>query len=185
MDFPFLPLLGLAIGLSMDCAAVAAAKGLSVRRLSWRNALWMASMFGSFQLVMPVLGYFLGAALGPLVERWDHWIAFGLLAGIGLKMIFDAFGEGEEDGADPFRWGVLLGLSIATSVDSFAAGVVLPMLEAPLAPSVVLIGVTAALLTLVGLWAGRRFGSFLGQRLDVLGGVILLGLAVKTLAEHL
>jgi len=184
MDFPLLPLLGLATGLSMDCAAVAAVKGLAVPRVSWRNALWMAAMFGGFQFAMPLLGYLLGVSLGPLVERWDHWIAFGLLTGIGLKMIHEAR-ETKEVGPSPFAWGILLGLSLATSVDSFAAGVVLPMLEAPLLASVLLIGATAATFTLAGLWAGRTFGSLLGRRLDALGGLILLGLAVKTLAEHL
>lgn len=186
MDFPFLPLFGLALGLSMDCAAVAAARALSVRRLSWRNALWMAGLFGGFQAAMPVLGFLLGASLGPLVEAWDHWIAFALLGGIGAKMVYEALvGEHEENPADPFRWEVLLGLALATSVDSFAAGVVLPLVDAPFLASILLIGATAFALTLVGLWAGRSFGSYLGRRLDALGGLILIGLAVKTLVEHL
>lgn len=187
MDLPFLPLLGLALGLSMDCAAVAAAKGLATPRLTWKKALSMAAMFGAFQAIMPLLGYFLGATLGPVLGRWDHWIAFVLLAGIGIKMLYEAFegeNEGEEKG-DSFRFGVLLGLSLATSIDSFAAGVVLPLVEAPLLVSVLMIGGTTIVLTLAGAWAGRRFGKLLGRRLDVLGGIILLALAAKTLFEHL
>lgn len=188
LELPFLSLIGLALGLSMDCAAVAAAKGLAVPRLSPRNVASMMGFFGGFQSLMLLLGFGLGAALGPLVERWDHWIAFALLAGIGIKMIFEAFEDEEERrerGEDPFRWGVLLGLAVATSVDSFAAGIVLPMMEAPLAFSVALVGATAALLTALGLWAGRSMGKLFGRRLEVLGGIILLGLGVKTLAEHL
>lgn len=187
MELPLFSLFGLAVGLSMDCAAVAAARGLSAPRLGWRNVLWMSGMFGGFQAFMPVLGFLLGASIGPMVERWDHWIAFALLGGIGGKMILEAIrGEGEEEAkGDPFRWGVLFGLAVATSVDSFAAGIVLPMMEAPLFFSILLIGATAALLTALGLLAGRRFGTLLGRRLDALGGVVLLGLAVKTLVEHL
>ena len=97
-----------------------------------------------------------------------------------------ARGEEEEgDAADPFRWGILFGLAVATSIDSFAAGIVLPMLGAPLFLSVTLIGATAFALTAFGLWAGRRFGALLGRRLDALGGLVLIGLAVKTLVEHL
>jgi len=187
MEFPLLSLLGLATGLSMDCAAVAAVRGLSSPRLRWRNVLWMSGMFGGFQALMPVLGFLLGASLGPLVERWDHWIAFLLLGGIGGKMLHEAL-HGEEDEsetADPFRWGILFGLAVATSIDSFAAGIVLPMLGAPLLFSVALIGATAFAFTAFGLWAGRRFGGIFGRRLDALGGVVLIGLAVKTLVEHL
>lgn len=187
MDFPLFSLLGLAAGLSMDCAAVAAVRGFSTPRLRWRNVLWMSGMFGGFQALMPVLGFLLGASLGPLVERWDHWIVFFLLTGIGGKMLHEAArGEEEEgDAADPFRWGILFGLAVATSIDSFAAGIVLPMLGAPLFLSVTLIGATAFALTAFGLWAGRRFGALLGRRLDALGGLVLIGLAVKTLVEHL
>lgn len=188
MEFSFLSLAGLALGLSMDCAAVAAAKGLSVRRLSAGDVFKMSATFGGFQMLMPVLGFLLGASLGPLVERWDHWIAFVLLAGIGLKMLYEASVREEEEEAEetkPFRWSVLLGLALATSVDAFAAGVVLPVMRAPLLASVFTIGATAAGLTLFGLWAGRRFGALLGRRLDALGGVVLLGLSVKTLLEHL
>lgn len=189
MELPLFSLFGLAVGLSMDCAAVAAARGLSAPRLGWRNVLWMSGMFGGFQAFMPVLGFLLGASIGPLVERWDHWIAFALLGGIGGKMIVEAVRGEEEDEDemkdDPFRCGVLFGLAVATSVDSFAAGIVLPMMEAPLFFSILLIGATAALLTALGLLAGRRFGTLLGRRLDALGGVVLLGLAVKTLVEHL
>src|SRR5690606_3964059 len=129
MELPLFSLFGLAVGLSMDCAAVAAARGLSAPRLGWRNVLWMSGMFGGFQAFMPGLGFLLGASIGPMVERWDHWIAFALLGGIGGKMILEAIrGEGEEEAkGDPFRWGVLFGLAVATSVDSFAAGIVLPM----------------------------------------------------------
>lgn len=182
----------LALGLAMDATAVSAARGLVVPELRARHVLLVSVYFGGFQALMPLLGWIVGASVGPLVQAWDHWVAFVLLGAIGGKMLWDAWGaEGEtEPGddtprADPFGAKVMLALALATSIDAFAVGVTLPMLRAPLALSIATIGITTALLSALGLLAGRRFGALLGKRLEVVGGIVLVGLGTKILVEHL
>ncbi len=182
-------ILALAVGLAMDATAVSAARGMAVPRIRLRHALLVALFFGGFQALMPVVGYVIGARIGPLVERWDHWIAFLLLGAIGAKMLWEARASGDPaDGradGDVFALDVMLVLAVATSIDALAVGITLPMLDAPLGLSVATIGVTTAVLCVLGLVLGRRAGAMLGRRLDVLGGLILIGLGVKILVEHL
>ena len=182
-------ILALALGLAMDATAVAAARGLAVPRILPRHVVLVATLFGGFQALMPLLGWLLGSAIGPTVQAWDHWIAFALLVAIGGKMLWEARGSSSEDSAaptgDPFGWRVMLVLAIATSIDAFAVGITLPMLGAPLLLSLATIGVTTAVLSAAGLYAGRRFGALLGPRLDVVGGLVLIALGVKILVEHL
>ncbi|MGC4000228.1 MAG: manganese efflux pump MntP family protein [Anaeromyxobacter sp.] len=197
----FLAILVLAVGLSMDAMAVSAARGLAVRRLQWRHAGLVAAFFGGFQALMPVLGFALGSWLGQVVEDWDHWIAFVLLLGVGLKMLHEAWEAAREARAqlaDPeraarerpdddalFGLRVMLVLAVATSIDAFAVGITLPLLGAPLLTSIATIGVTTALLSALGLLAGRRFGAMLGGRLDAFGGLALIALGAKILRDHL
>jgi putative Mn2+ efflux pump MntP len=208
--YDVLSILILAVGLAMDSAAAAASIGVTAGRTTWRQKITVAGIFGAGQVVMPLLGWLLGSAFGRYVRAWDHWIAFVLLAGIGGKMIHDAWGgpsDAEDDvapapagatgaveapgatvatGAAPLaRPGVLLLTAVATSVDSFAAGIALPLIEAPLVLSVAVIGGITAAMSALGLWAGGRFGGMLGSRLDVLGGAVLIGLGCKILVEHL
>lgn len=177
----------LALGLAMDATAVSAARGLALPAIRARHVLLVAGFFGGFQALMPVLGWLLGARIGPLVQAWDHWIAFVLLAFVGGKMLWEARGAGEdqESSVDHFALRSMVVLAIATSIDALAVGITLPMLDAPFLLSVVTIGVVTALLSAVGLFAGRHFGALLGRRLDLAGGVVLIGLGSKILIEHL
>jgi manganese efflux pump family protein len=175
----------LAVGLAMDATAVAAARGLAVPRIRLRHVVLVATLFGGFQALMPLLGWLLGRRVGPFVEAWDHWIAFGLLVAIGGKMLWEAREDKPPPEGELFAWRAMILLAIATSVDALAAGFTLPMLDAPIAVTLATIGVTTALLSVAGLYAGRRLGSKLGKRLDVLGGLVLIGLGTKTLVEHL
>jgi putative Mn2+ efflux pump MntP len=190
-------IVALALGLAMDATAVAAAKGLAAPRIRIRDAITVATYFGGFQALMPLLGWFLGARIGPAVAAWDHWIAFILLGGVGGKMLWEAWQEkkqkhgepdhgdrGHED-RDRFGFRNMITLAVATSIDAFAVGVTLPMLNAPLVSSMVTIGITTAVLSAAGLFAGRRFGAILGPRLDAIGGLVLIGLGAKILVEHL
>ena len=189
---PFLSILALAVGLSMDAAAVAAARGLATPVLRPRPGLLVALFFGGFQGLMPWLGFLLGTSLGPLVQAFDHWIAFVLLVGLGAKMLWEARGGADNDdsskdqapAADLWNLRTLLLLAVATSIDAFAVGVMLPMLQAPLLLSVLTIGVTTAVLSALALLAGRRLGALLGSRLDAVGGLVLVGLGIKILVEH-
>lgn len=179
-------ILFLSVGLAMDAMAVAAARGLATPKLLPRHVLLVSLFFGGFQAAMPLLGWAIGASVGPMVQAWDHWIAFVLLSAIGGKMLWEARGESDAlPKGELYGLKVMLVLAIATSIDALIAGVTLPMMNAPLLLTITTIGVTTALLSALGLFAGRKFGSLLGKRLDVVGGVVLIGLGVKTLVEHL
>lgn len=183
----FASLLLLAVGLAMDATAVAAARGLAAPRVRARDVLLVGAFFGGFQALMPLVGWLVGATFGRAVAEWDHWIAFVLLAGIGVKMLVEARKppEARADGDRPFAPKLLLVLAIATSIDALAAGVALPMLDVSLAPALLTIGVTTALLSGAGVVVGRRVGAALGRRLDAFGGIVLIGLGIKILMEHL
>lgn len=193
MKFP--SILFLAVGLAMDATAVAAARGMAVSSVRTNQVLSVALFFGGFQAAMPVIGWAIGARIGPYVEAWDHWIAFVLLVAIGGKMLWEARSSTNDEAltesrraerdASLFSPKVMVVLAIATSIDALAAGLTLPLLEAPLVLSIVTIGVTTALLSALGLFAGRRFGAVLGRRLDAAGGLVLIGLGTKILLEHL
>jgi putative Mn2+ efflux pump MntP len=186
-------ILTLSVGLAMDAVAVSAARGLATPAIRVHHAVRVAFFFGSFQAGMPVLGWLIGSRIGPAVATWDHWIAFSLLTGIGLKMLHEAR-TGGTPGTTPDRAATerqlfgakaMLLLAVATSIDAFAVGVTLPMMDAPFALSIVTIGVTTAILSALGLVAGRRFGALLGRRLDAFGGIVLVALGTKILIEHL
>jgi manganese efflux pump family protein len=178
----------LAFGLSMDAMAVAAARGFAVKRVTVRHVALVAGFFGGFQALMPLLGWILGSRVGHAIAAWDHWVVFAVLGGIGGKMLWESFHEDAEEPLDErsaFALRVMLLLAIATSIDALAAGFTLPLMGAPLGLSLLAIGVTTAVLSGLGLFVGHRFGAALGKRLDALGGVVLIGLGLKTLVEHL
>lgn len=171
----------------MDAAAVATVRGATSKQLRALHFALVALYFGGSQALMPLMGYWLGSQLGSRFAEWDHWIAFVLLGAIGAKMLYEVATatDDEEVPLDAFRPRLMIPLAIATSVDAFAVGATLPMLGAPLALSVVTIGVVTALLSMVGLGAGHRFGRALGKRFEAIGGVVLILLGVKILIEHL
>ena len=185
----------LSVGLAMDAAAVAAARGLLLPRIELRHVLLIALFFGGFQAFMPMLGYALGASVGKWIQAWDHWIVFVLLGGLGVRMLREAFepvpseagatGAAIRGNGDPFALPVLVTLALATSIDALAAGITLPLLGASLLSSAAAIGVITAVLSVLGLFVGRRFGAALGRKLDIVGGLALIGLGTKTLIEHL
>jgi putative Mn2+ efflux pump MntP len=175
----------------MDAAAVAAARGLLLARIQLRHVVFTSLFFGGFQALMPMLGYVLGASVGRWIEAWDHWLVFVLLGGLGVRMLREASAQAEDaepaagSGSDPFALPVMFTLAIATSIDALAAGITLPLLGAPMLSSCAAIGVITAVLSVAGLYVGRRFGGALGRRLDVAGGLVLIALGLKTLIEHL
>ena len=174
----------------MDAAAVSAARGIATPRIAMRHIALVAAFFGGFQALMPMIGWVLGARLGPYIQAWDHWIAFALLGGIGGKMLWEA--REDDDGESPvgaeaelYGLRVMLLLAVATSIDALAVGVTLPMLNAPFLTSMLTIGLTTATLSVAALFAGKRFGHLLGKRMDVVGGLVLIALGAKILFEHL
>ena len=181
-------ILVLSVGLAMDATAVAAARGLACTRVRFRDAAAVAVFFGGAQALMPLGGWLIGRKLGPIVQTWDHWIAFTLLGALGVKMLLEAravSGEPSAPIADPFGLRIMLGLAIATSIDAAAVGVTLPMLDAPLLLSLSTIGITTAVLSVAGLLLGRRLGALFGRGLDAFGGLVLIAMGTKILIEHL
>ena len=143
-------------------------------------------LFGGFQAGMAALGWLAGLWVGPYIAAWDHWVAFGLLVAIGGKMLIDAWRR--DDAKRPPPPGTMtlyLGLALATSIDAAAAGITLPLV--PVAPwlSLLLIGAITAACTLIGFVAGRFAGKHLGSRLSMLGGLVLIAIAVQLLVHHL
>jgi len=192
---PLMTLLLLALGLAMDATAVSIASALAAPRVRARDALLLSALFGLFQALMPVIGWVVGAQFANAIAAWDHWLAFVLLAGIGAKMLHEAYthhhlGEGEaqkagETARNPFHLGRLLVMALATSIDALAAGVTLPVLNVHIATAAAIIGGITFVLCLLGVSVGRRFGQPLEGKLDILGGLVLIGLGIKTLLEHL
>lgn len=182
----------LALGLSMDATAVAMTSGFTAPRVRPRDALLLALLFGLSQGVMPLIGWAAGVQFSQSLRDWDHWVAFVLLGGIGAKMLHDALRYEEhaasaapKDPRSPFDLHMLVLLALATSIDALVAGLTLPLLEVPPLAAAAFIGGTTFVLSLAGVETGRRFGDRLGKKLDVVGGLVLIGLGLKTLIEHL
>ena len=182
-----LTLLGIAVGLAMDAFAVSIGIGLGPRRVDARTTVRLAWHFGFFQFLMPILGWLAGLSLERWISGVDHWVAFGLLAAIGGKMIYEALYGDEEKRAekDPTRGASLVVLSVATSIDALAVGLSLALLGVQIWYPALIIGVVAFAFTAVGLHIGRRFGTLLGKRMEIVGGLILIGIGVKILVDHL
>ena len=183
----FLTILGIAVGLGMDAFAVAIAVGTRLERLCARPVFRLSFHFGLFQFLMPILGWFAGSRIQYLIESFDHWVAFGLLVFIGGKMVKES--RSRDDGnvsmRDPTRkWSLVL-LSIATSIDALAVGLGLAVLRVEIVYPSVVIGVVAAAMTMVGMVFGRQLGRRFGKRMELLGGLILIAIGIKIVADHL
>ncbi|MCI9409612.1 MAG: manganese efflux pump [Oscillospiraceae bacterium] len=184
----FLELFLIAIGLSADAFSVSVCKGLNMRKLNLKHAYLIALFFGVFQAVMPLIGYLLGTGFSEYIEKFDHWIAFALLAFIGGKMVIEAIREkdgGPEEKTDALSTGELTVLAVATSIDALAVGITFAFLKVNILPSVLLIGVTTFALSLGGVLLGNRFGAKYKTKAEVAGGVILVLIGLKILLEHL
>ncbi len=177
----------LALGLSMDAVAVSISSGMCRPEAGTWRLLRMPLAFGFFQALMPFLGWLGGASLVAHVARWDHWLAFALLTGIGGKMLWDAWrGDDDDcDTSDPFAWGRLLVLSVATSIDALAAGLTIALIDLPVGLSLTIIGGTTTILCLPAVLLSRRLGVRWAGRAEVVGGLVLIGIGSKILMDHL
>ncbi len=183
----FFELFLIGIGLSMDAFAVSICKGLSMQKIDKKYTLCIGLAFGGFQAIMPLTGYLLGSQFAGYIERFDHWIAFILLAFIGFNMIRESREEEEEE-EKPFA-GVnvkeLLILAVATSIDALAVGVTFAFLEVSIVPAITLIGCTTFVISVAGVYVGNVFGARYKSRAELTGGVILILIGLKILLEHL
>ncbi|MCI8642858.1 MAG: manganese efflux pump MntP family protein [Lachnospiraceae bacterium] len=181
----FITLFVLAVGLSMDAFAVAVCKGLAMKKMSWKNAVIVGLWFGTFQALMPVIGYFLGVSFADRIKSVDHWIAFVLLALIGGNMIREAFGKEEERASADLDVKTMFIMAVATSIDALAVGVTFAFLDQNMPLAVSLIGVTTFMLSMLGVKVGNLFGVKYKSKAEFIGGLILILLGAKILLEHL
>ncbi|NMB36976.1 MAG: manganese efflux pump [Bacteroidales bacterium] len=181
----FLELFIIAVALSMDAFAVSVAKGLSVERLRPRNIVSVALWFGGFQGLMPVIGFYLGVSFASFVDHVDHWIAFVLLALIGINMIRGAFSKKEDKISADFSFRTMLMMAIATSIDAFAVGVSFSFFNANIWTAALLIALTTALFSAIGIYVGNIFGGRFRSVAEFAGGFILLLVGIKILIEHI
>lgn len=185
----FVTLLLLALGLSADAFAVAVTNGICSRKVTKRNALATALTFGIFQGAMPVLGFFLGKTFSDIVSRYQHWIALFLLGAIGVNMLVDAIKELKNPETscglkEIFTPKNLIMQGIATSIDALAAGVSLAVMKINITISALLIGMVTFLCCSLGVYIGKKFGSLLGLRARLFGGIILLIIGLKIFVEN-
>lgn len=184
MSFAEILLIG--IGLSMDAFSVSVCKGLTTKKFSWRMALICGLWFGFFQALMPVIGFFLGVQFEQYITSVDHWIAFGLLFLIGANMIREAvWGKGDQENNGALDFKTMLLLAIATSIDALAVGVSFACIQVNIWSSVLIIGLTTFLFSMIGVKIGNMFGSRFERSAGIIGGIILILIGLKILLEHL
>lgn len=174
----------LAIALSMDAFAVSICKGLSMKKMSWKNAAIAGLYFGGFQAGMPLIGYLLGVQFKHLITSIDHWIAFVLLAFIGISMIKESREESENLN-DSFDVKTMFLLAVATSIDALAVGVTFAFLTVDIVPAVSFIGIVTFVFSFVGIKIGNVFGAKYKSKAELAGGIILILIGLKILLEHL
>ncbi|OGR04048.1 MAG: hypothetical protein A2511_10940 [Deltaproteobacteria bacterium RIFOXYD12_FULL_50_9] len=178
----------IALALALDAFAVALAAGVSLPSVNSRHLFRLAWHFGLFQAMMNIIGWTAGLSFRELIESFDHWVAFGLLILVGLRMIYEAI-HGVDDQnkkADPTRGKTLVVLAVATSIDSLAVGLSFSLLKIEIIKPALIIGVVAALLTAVGLMLGRllKTASRLGAKVEIAGGLVLIAIGIRILFDH-
>lgn len=172
----------LAVGLSMDAFAVSVCKGLSLGNIKLKHMCIAGAWFGGFQALMPLIGYFLGRFFADMIEQYDHWVAFILLALIGGNMVKEAFGEEEHMDCSMTAKSMFI-LAVATSIDALAVGVTFAFLRVAIVPAVTFIGVITFVCSAIGVKIGSIFGAKYKSKAELCSGIILILIGVKILLE--
>jgi putative Mn2+ efflux pump MntP len=176
----------IAVGLAMDAFAVSVVSGSAYKQLKIQHAFRIAVFFGGFQAIMPLIGSLAGISIKEYIAGYDHWVAFALLSAVGAKMIYESFKiASDEKNFNPENILVLLVLSVATSIDALVVGITLSFLQVSIATAVIIIGLVTFTLSYLGVLIGKRFGHFFENKIEALGGLVLIGLGAKILFEHL
>ncbi len=179
----------LAVSLAIDCFTVSVTSGIVLRRIQWGTFFTMAFFFGFFQTLMPLLGWFGASHLSHFIEVYDHWVAFALLALLGVRMIHEYFKDSGICSFDPTKLKVILTLSIATSIDALAVGISFAFTGykefGQLTFPLLVIGLASFVISLAGSLIGVFFGKHFNLRMELFGGLVLIGIGVKILVEHL
>ncbi len=175
----------LGVSLAMDATAVSICKGLSMKKLDKEKAITIALYFGTFQAIMPIIGYLLGISFKEVVESIDHWIAFFLLAVIGINMIRESLSKESESLNDLIDFKTMTPLAIATSIDALAVGITFAFLRVNIIEAVTIIGIITIFLSMIGVFIGNEFGNKYGKIAETVGGIVLISIGLKILLEHL
>lgn len=186
----FIEIFLIGVGLSMDAFAVSICKGLGMSKLNKKQAAIIGLYFGGFQALMPLVGWALGIRFQSYITSFDHWIAFILLGYIGGKMAFEAIKEWKEEDTveekdKPLDHKEMVILAIATSIDALAVGITFAFLDTPIVEAIIIIGITTFVLSIIGVIVGNIFGSKYKHKAELVGGLILIGIGIKILVEHL
>lgn len=174
----------IAFSLALDAFAVALAYGFSLEFFNFRHPLIIAATFGFFQAAMPVAGWMAGQSLAPVIKPVDHWIVLALLLLVGLHMIREGFASEEAVKRTSLTPGILLALGVATSIDALALGLTFALLDVSILWPVVIIGGITFLTSWIAVYIGRVFGLVFGTKINIAGGLILIGIGVKIFVEH-
>ncbi|MEG1782374.1 MAG: manganese efflux pump MntP family protein [Oscillospiraceae bacterium] len=183
----FTELFFIAVGLSMDAFAVALCKGLNMKKINFRHGVIIALFFGTFQGLMPLLGWAVGIQFERYITDFDHWIAFALLCFIGINMVREALKKDEEECeyCDTLNIKELTVMAVATSIDALSVGVTFAFLPVKILPACGLIALTTFCLSLFGVVVGNKFGLKYKEKAELFGGGVLILIGCKILAEHL
>lgn len=182
----FITLLFVAIGLSFDTFAVSISTGIIVNEIRFWQGVRVAIIMALFQTVMPLIGIFLGLQVSEYIKEYDHWLAFGLLTLLGAKMIIDSFKDEEEKQMqNPLKLTNVIGMAVATSIDALAVGVIFAGLDMNISLMAFVVGSVTFIVAMIGMLLGKRAGAHLGSKLDIIGALILIGVGLKILLEHL
>jgi len=176
----------IAIGLAMDAFAVSLGVGTAGTAKTLRSKFRMAFHFGIFQCLMTVVGWLMGNTIAGLISSFDHWIALVLLGYVGINMIRSGVGHRPEKCLpDPSRGRTLVMLCVATSLDALAVGLSMAMIHTPVVVPSLIIGIVCLVLSGIGLFAGTKLSETFGKRMEILGGLILLGIGIEIVISHL
>lgn len=178
-----LTIFSIATGLSMDAFSVSVTNGLGMKKFDIKKAFIISFFYGFFQFIMPVIGFYAAGIFKGYIEAVDHWVAFILLLLIGIKMITESFEEKEESSDLSIK--VLFLQAIATSIDALAVGISFVALNFPVFKASFIIGITTFILSFIGVLTGKKAGNIFKGKAEILGGVILIGIGIKILVEHL
>ncbi len=182
----FFALMMIALGLGMDCFAVSLGIGTARTCKSFRPFFRLCFHFGLFQGGMALLGYLAGSTIAPLIESVDHWIAMGLLAFVGIRMIKGGMNpEAETYCDDPSKGWTLVMLAVATSIDALAVGLSFAFLQVDIVPASLTIGITSTIMSIIGLTIGHGLGTAFGKRMEIIGGLILNGIGINIVISHI
>lgn len=181
----FLEIIVISVALAMDCFAVSVACGITSPKIPLKSAAIAGLFFGGFQAMMPVIGWTLGELAYEQIEHYDHWIAFFLLAGVGIKMMDEAIRKKDEEDRDcflcPINYKMLAILAVATSIDALAVGVSISFMNLSIIKPALTIGLTSFCLTIAGLKFGVKIGKSFGNKIEFVGGLVIIGIGLRIL----